>query len=220
MEQQGEKPIVNVNEYERSNGVKVSEHQRQRPAATHAKEERQQQQQQKQEQKTESKKPNNNKDAGEGGGGGEEEPEQKKPKVRPMTTTEFLELDLQNMQKAIIDNAVKDDPVKANLVLQDAQKQGDKAPEHDATQFQKMVAKSEAEMPKKPTSKDFIALLYSESEKNPNNNELRSVIAHMEKGRYKEGGEFGPRTLVPHMHSTGLFGLTNRLIRCEFDMEN
>lgn len=217
-------PLVKVGEYARSDGTKVHEHERQLPGGGGAKTT----------------------------GGGEQEPEQKKVKQDtpsqptqqqghvPVTVTEFLQMDLREMQQAAISAHTRDDPKKAAMVLQDAEQQGDAAPAMDKKALQQIAQKpppieegdkqpnsaaegqqqeQQQEEPAKPGLNEFVSILKQEYERSPGNDALRALIGHAEKGRYRHGGQFGMECIIPHMHGAGQFTLAQRVKACEFDLE-
>lgn len=213
---------VPVSGYERGNGIKVSEHQRAPPGARQEGEknaktnqEGEKQERGKQEgdknagakrpkEETKSDAPNKSAKTGEGEGKGVSPPLGEGR--RRITVQELLELDLSEMRARVTAAAVGDDPEKAALVAEDEAKNN--------VQEGGVDEEEEGGTSKRDA---FIGIL--ETERNArksmgggSNKHLDGIIVNARAGHYDEGGQYGVRSLVPHLQSAGLFTLAKQVM--------
>ena len=189
---------IPVSGYERGDGVKVGEHERAAPLRE--------------------KRPlaegdngdndNNNKNGVAPTGG--EAPEKK----RNVTVQELIEMDLKEFQARVLESDAEklalmesDNAARAHKDEQDAQ---DMAPHAE------LNAATDALQAQHASKMDLLDKLESAREdlyaQGSHNSNLDGIITNARAGRYDtEGGQYGMRSLVPHLQSAGLFALAKEV---------
>jgi hypothetical protein len=147
-------------------------------------------------------------------------------KQRAMTVQEYLSLDLKQMQESAIKQKVGNDPTLNEMVSKDANARIAKEQQDAANTAwaEKGVAESNNTPPGpaatvRPGFKeldDDIVRACSETGWNDN---ARSVVRNMRAHRYFEDGEFGLRSIVPHLVSAGLFSIAENVKTGGYDLK-
>jgi len=165
-----------------------------------------------------------------------------KPKL---TIEQFLHMAIEDQQDWMIQDRVGDDPEMQALVAKDAASQGKDAlynrNKPGARRGQQQSIQNETEQledddgggGKQPamqpydndrgrgtsrlSTKSFIEVLEDNLRAEPNNHDLRSVIDHAQRGRYKPGSDYGPNCIIPHLQSAGQYRIAQDVMANVFD---
>ncbi len=227
----GDKPKVRVTGYERSGGSKVNQHERGRPkrerqdAEPMTKHERQDeedadphQQQQQQGRQDGEEDPEQQQDkheegddleialpdgGGDGGGDNGDEEDSNEAPVQPMAKRpamnvhEYLEMVLRDQASGAVQRLVEEDPSKAGVVARDA---AANAP------------------PAVPGRMHFVNDVKAAARKleRTGDDDIKGIISNAWNKKYDDDGEWGKRSLVPHLQTAGLFDLAMRVMSGQY----
>ena len=226
--------LVAVSQYERSSGVKVGEYKRAPPgaaaAATPKKREHDEEEvaepKKKNDEKPAKTDKKTKKDAAAAADKKEDEDTaappaeekkaadaQKQPQKRGLTVQEYLQLDLRRMQEEITRRAVGNDPTLNDLAKKDADARIKREGEDAANTA---WAEKGGE---KPGFKELDDAIVTHCRENGWNANARSVVQNMRNHRYFDDGEFGPKSLVPHLQSAGLFAIAKEVMANKFVLQ-
>jgi hypothetical protein len=73
--------------------------------------------------------------------------------------------------------------------------------------------------PTRPSWKDLDDRIVQTCQQRGWSDNSKSLVANMRNFRYHEDGEFGLRSLVPHLHSAGLFELAKEVMANAYDLK-
>jgi hypothetical protein len=220
--------LVSVSQYERGSGVKVGEYKR-APPATGKKREKEEEggaeppvdaktteeKKAKKDTPVPSKKKKDEKEAPAAAPPKtDEQPASSLPK---MTVQEYLSLDLKRMQEEINNRAIGKDATLNELAGKDAAARIAKEGEDAANTA--WAEKSAAAPDAKPGFKELDDAIVQHCRASGWNSNAKSVVQNMRNHRYFDDGEFGPKSLVPHLQSAGLFSLAKDVMSKKYVLQ-